>query len=108
MVFGSDGFLHVQDCFNVVTGVFSGDEPAVLFLVDPTTQGSSGFVPSPCTAFESQTSSGDTVFDLSCTGANGETVFYFPVESFGLVTELYFGDANYGQSVEVRLNLQSA
>jgi len=92
MVFGSDGFLHVADCFNIKAGVFSDNEPAVFFFVDPTRPGTQGFVSSPCS---------DVGGILTCDGANGENVFYFPDESFGISAELYFGDANYGTAVTV-------
>ncbi|KAE9371747.1 hypothetical protein N431DRAFT_467909 [Stipitochalara longipes BDJ] len=90
MVFGSDGLLHVAACLNIVAGVFLGNSPAVLFLVDPTAPGTAGFVGASCHIIANH---------FLCEGANSETTFYFPDESFGVSPELYFGDSNYGTEV---------
>ncbi|PMD13922.1 hypothetical protein NA56DRAFT_755353 [Hyaloscypha hepaticicola] len=66
-VFGSDGFLHVESCFNVIAGTFQGNEPGPLSILDPAGPGTGGFVGAPCS---------DAGGYLACTGSNGETVFY--------------------------------
>jgi hypothetical protein len=100
-VFGSDGYLHVKDCFNVIAGVFADNDPAVLFFVDPKNPGTNGFVPSPCSSVPGQNAANK---DLTCTGVNGETVFYFPYTNYGVLSELYFGNQNFGVTVEVRID----
>jgi hypothetical protein len=94
-VFGSDGFLHVESCFNVMGGTFQGDEPAPFWFDDPTRPGNEGFIGAPCS---------DVGGYLACTGTNGETVFFFPDDSFGIDTTLNIGDANYGTPVDPKIN----
>ena len=94
-VFGSDGFLHVESCFNVIAGTFQGNELGILYFVDPAGPGTGGFVGAHCS---------DAGGYLACTGSNGETVFYLPDYSFGVSSELYFGDANYGTNIDVQIN----
>lgn len=68
-VFGSDGFLHVESCFNVIAGTFHGSEPGFLYVLNPEVPGNGGFVGALCS---------DAGEHLACTGSNGETVFYLP------------------------------
>jgi hypothetical protein len=85
----------VEHCFGVIGGSFHGDGNTFTFFLDPTRPGTRGFVGARCS---------DVGGYLTCSGTNGETVFYFPDDSFSIDSTLYFGDANYGTGVDAKIN----